>query len=69
MVQFMPIIFFLGFLKFLLGFSKGPFFFCVTLYFCAWERNYNALTNASMSSLIFHFCDIDHYSVSATTVV
>ena len=31
MVQFMSIIFFLGFLQFLLGFSKVPVF-CVTLY-------------------------------------
>ena len=32
MVQFLPIDFFLGFLQFLLGFSKFPVFFCVTLY-------------------------------------
>jgi len=32
MVQFLSIIFFLGFLQFLLGFSKVPFF-CVTLYY------------------------------------
>ena len=32
MVQFLSIIFFLGFLQFLLGFSKVPVF-CVTLYF------------------------------------
>ena len=31
MVQFLSIIFFLGFLQFLLGFSKVPFF-CVTLF-------------------------------------
>ena len=31
MVQFLSLIFFLGFLKFLLGFSKVPVF-CVTLY-------------------------------------
>jgi len=31
MVQFLSIIFFLGFLQFLLGFSKVPVF-CVTLY-------------------------------------
>ena len=31
MVQFLSIIFFLGFLQFLLGFSNVPFF-CVTLY-------------------------------------
>ena len=32
MVQFLSIIFFLGFLQFLLGFSKVPVF-CVTLYY------------------------------------
>jgi len=30
MVQFLSIIFFRGFLQFLLGFSKVPVFFCVT---------------------------------------
>ena len=33
MVQFLSIIFFLGFLQFLLGFSKVPVFFCVALYY------------------------------------
>ena len=33
MFQFLSIIFFLGFLQFLLGFSKVPIFFCVILYF------------------------------------
>jgi len=33
MVQFLSIIFFLGFLQFLLGFSKVPVFLCVTLYY------------------------------------
>ena len=32
MIQFLSIIFFLGFIQFLLGFSKVPVF-CVTLYF------------------------------------
>ena len=32
MVQFLSINVFLGFLQFLLGFSKVPVFFCVTLY-------------------------------------
>ena len=35
MVQFVTINFFLGFLQFLLGFSKVPVFFCVTLYITA----------------------------------
>ena len=34
MVQFLSIkFFFVGFLQFLLGFSKVPVFFCVTLYY------------------------------------
>jgi len=38
MVQFLSIIFFLGFLQFLLGFSKVPVF-CVTLYNFKRETN------------------------------
>ena len=40
MVQFLSINFFLGFLQFLLGFSKVPFFFGVTLYIQILERLY-----------------------------
>ena len=32
MVQFLSIIFFLGFLQFLLGFSKDPVFLCHSVY-------------------------------------
>jgi hypothetical protein len=39
MVQFLSIIFFLGFLQFLLGFSKVPVF-CVTLYYHICKNNY-----------------------------
>ena len=42
MAQFMPINFFLGFLQFLLGFSKVPVF-CVTLY-CITGFNENVMT-------------------------
>ena len=43
MVKFLSIIFFLGFLQFLLGFSKFPFF-CVTLYFHVYFRNCTSYT-------------------------
>ena len=41
MVQFLSIIFFLGFLQFLLGFSKVPVFFCATLYLASnWAKGH-----------------------------
>ena len=49
MVQFLSIFFFLGFLQFLLGFSKVPFF-CVTLYIDRFYTLYGSIKTVTLTN-------------------
>ena len=55
MVQFLPIIFFLGFLQFLLGFSKVPVFFVSP---CIKNIRPSYETNVSIGSIAYIFGSI-----------
>ena len=52
MVQFLSIFFFLGFFQFLLGFSKVPVFFCVTLYYCTTDVVFYVTSTTGANSLL-----------------